>query len=511
MEPKNQASGSTNEAGVRVFKNYSFLASSYTSTRLLLFFSLVYVARHVGVQSFGQFNFAYALFMYATLLTHLGLMTFGTREVAREPDQIQHRVARILSLRMILTLGAFLLLVFFVYLVRLEAQLKTLIVLFGLSLFPTAALMDWPFKGVERMNIAGMIEVLRTVPYVALVVFFVKTPSEVLRIPIFFLFSTVLAAVWGLVLMRRDYGSFRPRIDLMFWKRAMREALPLGVGFMLLQVYYLTDTVAMGFLRGDSFVGWYSAAYKSVSFLLVLGGLFFETTFPVISRYYKDEPERLPSFLSSSVRITAFLVIPMAVGGTILAEPFLVSLYGSEYSAAAIAFQLLVWAVAVELIGMNWGYALMACDRAKEYLKAVGIGAVVSVALNLALIPKLGLTGGGLARLISAVLIAMYFGFQFKRVSHVAWLRHLIKPALASAVMAAAMFLAGHSWIARAAVGMLVYTATILAICPSERIQAIKIASTFLRGSQAADIATRPRPDIFQVPKSAHQSEAIEP
>lgn len=511
MVGQNQAPERANDAGVRVFKNYSFLASSYTSTRLLVFFSLVYIARHVGVQGFGQFNFAYAIFMYSTLLTHLGLMTFGTREVAREPSQIQHRISRILSLRMTLTLGAFLLLVVFTYLIHLEAQLKVLIVLFGLSLFPTAALMDWPFKGVERMNLAGMIEVLRTVPYVALVILFVRTPSQVLRIPIFFLFSTILAAVWGLALVRRDYGSFRPRVDLVFWKRAMRESLPLGIGFMLLQVYYLTDTVTMGFLRGDAFVGWYSAAYKSVSFLLVLGGLFFETTFPVISRYYKDERQKLSSFLSSSVRVTAFLVIPMAVGGTILAEPFLVSLYGPEYRAAAIAFQLLVWAVAIELIGMNWGYALMACDRAKEYLKAVGLGAVISVALNLVLIPRLGLAGGGLARLVSAVVIAAYFGLQFGRVSHVKWLQHLIKPGLASAVMAAAMVLMGHSWVTRTAAGILVYAVVIFAICPSERIKTIRIVRVFLSRPRPTGVVTRSRTEIFPITERARQSEAAEP
>jgi O-antigen/teichoic acid export membrane protein len=511
MKDRNQVRDAANEAGVRVFKNYSFLASSYTATRLLLFFSLVYIARHVGVQSFGQFNFAYALFMYATLLTHLGLMTFGTREVAREPGQIRHRVSHILSLRMVLTLASFLLLAVLTYLVHLESQLKLLILLFGLSLFPTAALMDWPFKGVERMNLAGLIEVLRTVPYVALVVFFVKTPAQVLRIPIFFLLSTTIAAVWGLAVVWRDYGSFRPRVDLIFWKRAMRESLPLGVGFMLLQIYYLTDTVVMGFLRGDSYVGWYSAAYKSVSFLLVLGGLFFETTFPIISRYYKDDREKLPAFISNSVRVTAFLVIPMAVGGMILAEPFLVNLYGAEYRQSAIAFQLLVWAVAIELVGMNWGYALMACDRAKEYLKAVGLGAVVSIALNLALIPRLGLAGAGFARLVSSILITLCFGLQFRRVSRVRWLQHLFKPAIASAAMAAAMIAIGHSWVLRMAVGIQIYAAVVALICPTERAQCSKIVSAFLSQSRAAKFSAHIHTDVLQVPDRVHESEVAEP
>jgi O-antigen/teichoic acid export membrane protein len=506
-----QHSGSTHHASVRVFKNYSFLASSYAASRLLTFFSLVYIARRLGVQAFGRVNFALAILTYSTLLTHLGLMTFGTREVARHPNHIRRQVNGILSLRMALTLASFLLVLVFTYLVPLDAQLKLLILLFGLSLFPTAALMDWAFKGVERMNVVGVIEIVRAVPYLLLILIWVKTPSHVVRIPIFYFLSAVLAAFLGLALFWRDYGSLRPQVELGFWKRAMRESLPLGFAFILLQVYYLTDTVTLGFLRGDVYVGWYSAAYKSVAFVLVMGGLFFETTFPVISRYYKQASERLPWLLNSSLRVTSLVAIPMAVGGTVLARPFLTSLYGPEYRVATIPFQLLIWAVAIELIGMNWGYALMACDRAKEYMKGVGLGAVMSVALNLVLIPKLGLMGAGLARLSSSAIISLYFWFQFRRVSRLNLYGCLFKPALASALMVMAMLLVGRFWILQLVLGILVYTGTILLISPSERSQVRRIANAFFAPSQSEDPQINgSRTEIFQMPEDRRPTETVE-
>jgi O-antigen/teichoic acid export membrane protein len=497
------------DASVRVFKNYSFLASSYAASRLLTFLSLVYIARRIGVESFGQVSFAYAIFMYSTLLTHLGLTTFGTREVARDPGRIQHQVSRILSLRMALTLLSFGGLLIFTYLVRLDPQLKALIVLFGLSLFPTAALMDWPFKGVERMNIVGIIEIVRAVPYLALVLYWVKTPAHVLRVPIFFLVSTMLAAVLGLVLFLRDYGALQPQVGFDFWKRAMRESLPLGFGFLLLQVYYLTDTVVLGFLRGDTFVGWYSAAYRIVSFILVAGGLFFESTFPVISRYYQNARERLPRLLNSSLQMTALLVIPMAAGGTVLARPMLTSLYGAPYGAAAVAFQFLIWAVAIELIGMNWGYALMACDRAKEYMKAVGLGAILSVALNLALIPKFGLMGAGLTRLACSAIISLYFGLQFRRISRLKWSRYLLKPALASALMVAVIALVGHSWILRMLLGVVVYGGAILLIGPTERAEVLRIANAIL-GPSATSLPVANPVKVLPVTKETRPTEIVE-
>jgi O-antigen/teichoic acid export membrane protein len=480
------------EVRARVFKNYSFLASSYVVSRLLTFLTLVYLARRIGVEFFGQVNFAYAIFMYSTLLTHLGLMTFGTRAVARSPMEIRLHVSNILPLRMALTSGSFLLLLSFVYLVRLEPQAKQLIILFALSLFPTALLMDWPFKGVERMNVVGLIEIVRAVPYLALVLLFVNAPSQVLRVPVFFLVSTGLAAVLGLGLFWRDYGIFRLHVRVDSWIDALRQSLPLGLGFMMLQAFYLTDMVVLGFLATDASVGLYSAAYRIVSFVLVLGGLFFESTFPAVARYYHHDSKRVPQFINSSLRATALLVVPMAVGGTLLARPMLASLYGAHYDAAGIAFQLLVWAVAIELIGMNWVYALMACDHAKDYMRAVGLGALVSVALNLALIPLLGLIGAGVTRLVCSIIISTYFCIRFRSIAHVKYLRYLTKPALASALMAGAMLITGNSWILRIAVGCAVYGGAIFIVGSSERKVALEVVNALLNRTSSNTVDGRP-------------------
>ena len=58
-------------------------------------------------------------------------MTFGTREVAREPSRILEQVSGILSLRVALTLASFILLCAVTFLIPLDARLRVLIVLSG--------------------------------------------------------------------------------------------------------------------------------------------------------------------------------------------------------------------------------------------------------------------------------------------------------------------------------------------------------------------------------------------
>ncbi len=153
----------------------------------------------------------------------------------------------------------------------------------------------------------------------------------------------------------------------------------------------------------------------------------------------------------------------------------------------------------------------MACDRAKEYMKAVGLGAVLSVALNLALIPKLGLVGAGLARLTSSALISLCLCFQFRSVLRLHWSQYLFKPALASALMAAAMVLMGHSWILQMALGIAVYGGTILLIGPSERTQMLRLANAIWVPAPAMGLPIADSPgDCFQAPAEALPTEAVE-
>jgi len=130
--------------------------------------------------------------------------------------------------------------------------------------------------------------------------------------------------------------------------------------------------------------------------------------------------------------------------------------------------------------------------------------------LNLALIPKLGLMGAGVARLTSSTIISLYFWLQFRGVSRVSWLRYLYKPALASALMAAVMVFVGHSWILRMALGTAVYGGMILLISPSERTEVLRIANAILTPSQSTNLAVAGvTGKIFQGPEETLPTEVV--
>jgi len=423
------------QSGYAFLKNYSFLAVAYIATRFIWFLGIIYMARTLGVQRFGDMNFAQAIVTYFTLITHLGLMTFGTRAIACAPDSIKEHVRRILPIRLVLAAAAFTLLAILTLLLPLSNGVRGITLLFGLSLFSGAAILDWAFKGMEWMGIVGVIEILRLAPFVLLVVLWVEQPDHLYRIPLFWFFGSAAAAIFGVGTLLYRFGSFRLTIDGGYVRQTLRQALPLGLAFIMVQVYYLIDTLMLGLLKGTIAVGLYSAAYRMITFPQGLGGWYFEAFFPSIARLHKHQPDRLPRLLEISLRLTLMVVIPLAIVGIYTASPMIQKFYGPEYGSAALPLQILIWAIGIELIGMNFGYTLMACNREKQYLLGVSMAAVASILLNLILIPKYGPIGAAWARAGAECLLAGAFFFQCGRVVYVELFKPILFPCLGGVLM----------------------------------------------------------------------------
>jgi O-antigen/teichoic acid export membrane protein len=478
LSESSQPRGERTHSGASLLKNYSFLAVAYTSTRFIWFLGIIYMARTLGVQRFGDVNFAQAIVTYFTLLTHLGLMTIGTRSIARAPDSIKEHVRRILPIRLLLAAAAFTGLTLLTLAAPLSDDLRILTLLFGLSLFTGAAILDWAFKGIEWMKIVGLIEILRLAPFVLLVVLFVGRPDHVYRIPAFWFFGSAVAAIFGAALLLYRFGSLRFTIDWVYFRQVLREALPLGLAFILVQVYYLLDTVMLGFLRGTLVVGIYSAAYRMITFPQGLGGWYFETLFPSLSRLHQDQPERLQRLLDISLRLTLTAVIPLAVVGVYTASPVIGWFYGAQYRDAAQPLQVLIGAIGIELIGMNFGYTLMACNREKQYLLGVTAAAVTSVSLNLMLIPAYGPLGAAWARTGAECLLAATFFFQCRRVVPVELVKPILLPCLGGLLMVVC-YQVMNSLIAGTVLGIASFSLLLLLTC-SPKIEQFR---SFLRGT----------------------------
>jgi len=450
----------------RVTKNFLSLGISKIISQVITFVVIIYLARVLGPANFGKISFAQVVILYFMLISDLGLTTLGVREIARDKDDINNYVNNLVTLRLLLTIFSFCLMLGFVSIIHKSAEVKYLIIFYGLSLFPFALGLEWLFRGIERMEFIGISMILNKISYGILIFALVRNAGNLLTIPFFWVGGNVVGVMFLIYIFIKYFGKIRLKFNFSLSKNLMKKALPMGTAIIMTQIYYNFDTIMLGFMKEDRVVGWYNAAYKIIFFIWAFIPLFIDTVFPLISRYYKESKEKLKTLISSSTRLLSTIALPIGVGGTILAKPIMNFLYpGGKFDNGIIVFQILIWSIVIISVRCIYEQSFLACDREKRYLLGVIIGAITNIGLNAILIPLFSLTGAAIATVISELTFSLYMLFYFRIIKRRIIGKHVLKPSLAAIFMGIIVYyMKGFNLFFSVSAGMVSYLAIILLI-----------------------------------------------
>ncbi len=399
-----------------VLKNFLSLSFSEAVSNGLKFISVIYLARILGAEGFGKISFATAILAYFMLLVNLGLNTYGIREIARDKERMKKYINNILTIKLLSSVFAFVLVAVFVYFLPKPPEIKKLILFFGFSLFTFSFTMDWVFIGIQRMEYIAVARIAQNLLYVALVVSLVRMPGQILSIPFLQVGSALAAVLILMIVFVRKYGSFRLQFDFGFWRHILSQSFPMALSIIAIQIYLNFDTVMLGFMKSEGELGCYSAAYKIIVALLLAGGIYYNTIFPVISSLYKKSVEKLKLLMQFTLSLMILVIVPMIVAGTIFAAQIIGLLFGDGYQESVVVFQILLWNVAAVLLNGIFGRCLLGCDRQKYHLICVSAGGLVNLVLNFILIPPLGIKGAAIATVAAEITVLFMFYFGTRKI-----------------------------------------------------------------------------------------------
>jgi len=420
----------------RVVKNFLSISFAQVISQIITFLVIVYLARVLGAANFGKINFAQGVILYFILITNLGLTTLGVREIARSKDNINSYIGSLITLRLVLAIFSFCLVLIFISLIPKPVEIKYLIAFYGLSIFPSALSIEWVFQGIEKMEFIGISRILSRISYAGLIFVSIKNAKQLLLIPCLWVVGNIVATGFLVYLFVKRFGRIKLRFNFSLAKKLIKRALPMGAAFIMIQIYYNFDIVMLGFMKTDEVVGWYSAVYKVIMIILAFIPLFVNTVFPLMSKYYKESKEKLQTLISSSTRLLSTVTLPVGVGGMILAKPIISFFYpGGEFDNGIIAFQILIWSVVIISIRCIYEQSFLACDREKRYLVGVIIGGITNIVLNIILIPFFSLNGAAIATVISELTFSLYMLFYFQIIKRRTIAKHLLKPSIATIFM----------------------------------------------------------------------------
>lgn len=416
----------------------------------------VYLARVLGVEGFGVYGLMLATLGYLTALVDGGFTLVGTRDVAAERSRVAEHVRIIVLLRLFLAVVALVALALFTMTIDAPPVVKRVLLLTGLSAVTAALALDWVFYGLEQARPVAAATIVRSGLLLGFVLLFVRRPDQVWIVPLVQAGSEaagVLLLVWA---YRRRFGlpglsaeallaMARPRRSLGEGGRAdwqacrirLVQALPIGTAQVLRSVNYWFGVTLIGLWLNEAAVGQFVGAQKLMLFLLGFATMYFLTYLPLMAGALNRDVIQASQILAVSVRLTAALTLPIAIGGTVLAGPIVAMVYGPGYEASARSFQILIWVLPIVILAAHYRNALIAAKLQRLDLGCVVASAAANVAACVLLVPRMGVSGAAVAMTLSeAVLLGATYVAVSRRIMRSSVAGHLALPLAAGGVMA---------------------------------------------------------------------------
>lgn len=451
------------------FRNILRLSLGDLLARILSFLALIYLARVLGVDSYGVVEFSLSVAIYLQAFTEGGLDLWATREVA-QGKSVMHLVGQVVPLRLLLGIVGLTGLLLLLPLFPDYPQLGLLLALFGLRTLSQALDLRWVFMGQEKMRTVAVGLVIAQVIFAGAVFGLVRGPSDVLWVPIVQLAGNLAMAGYFYYRFASSHGALLVRPRFQGLKDALGPSFTLGASRGLALLSFNFDTLLLGFLISSTAVGLYSAAYRPLTAILTVSATYGLGLFPALSRSFSQNEGEFRELALRSLRLMAVCATTIGVGGYFLAGPVIGLLFGPSYGDAAPVLQVLSWSAMLVVLRVTLRQALAASGHQRLDLVCAASATSVNVGLNLLLIPLFGILGAAVATLLSELLwVSAAIAASARIIPAPVILMQLARPLAAGVVMAATFLLtAGLPWLLQAPIAGAAYLSALLVLGDKE-------------------------------------------
>lgn len=379
----------------------------------------------------GYYNSAYGYLQIFGILADFGLYAVAVREVNRATDRMR-------------TLGAFFVVRFCILTISLglaigivlsvphwrESPFALSVIIASLVPFFTllAGMLRTVFQVEYRLHFVFIAEVVQRIITTALIGAFVllgyRNSSEVWVEQAFLWIGGGGAFV--LLVLSAVYASRLVKLRLCFDKALIRHivvlAMPFGVAYICMTLYRQLDVVFIAFLRPDFAIqnAYYGIVGRVEDMAFLIPTFLLNSVLPMLVMR-RDKGQDVRDLLGKTLLILLLTGSVFTLASCIWAKPLTLLLSRPDYLSTAAyagadrAFELTGPVMFLNGIVLYCFYAMLATHSWRRLTASLATGAVLSVILNLLLIPKWGFQGAAVAMVVVHIQLSLLLLPQVQR------------------------------------------------------------------------------------------------
>lgn len=323
----------------------NILYSSVLTVSNFLFPLLVYpyISRVLGATNIGICNFVDSIINYFILFSMMGISTIGIREIAKtkgDDFQLSKTFSSLLMLNIISTVIVLIVLLLAVWLIPDLQKHREMMYIGALKLIFNCLLIEWFYKGLENFKFITQRTILVRLIYVVLVFVCVRDKDDY---DIYYLLTVLTIVFNAFVNIFYSRKFIHVTLKGISMSPYLRSFFILGVYALLTSMYTSFNVAYLGFVAGETEVGYYTTAVKLYTVLISLFTAFTGVMMPrmssLIAEGKYDDFKRLTD---KSIDVLLTFVMPIIVFSMAFTPQIIAIISGPGYEAAITPMRIIV-------------------------------------------------------------------------------------------------------------------------------------------------------------------------
>lgn len=286
--------------------NFIYLSILKGISFLFPLITLSYLARVIGVDSFGAIAFATSIMAVIETITDWGFNYTATRDVAKNrenPEIVSLVFSEVMYARIILTVICFIILIALIELIPSLKVYRLLLILTFLYIPGNILFPQWVFQAFEQMRYITILSLLSNCVFTALVFVMIREQSDYVYQPLLVACGSIVSGIFAQYII---YHSFKIRLLKPDFKAVfgrLKESTDMFISLLLPNLYTNFTIIILKSYCGDFATGVYNGGQRFQAIVDNLTGILSRTFFPFLARH--KEKHHVYVLISGSIAVAA--------------------------------------------------------------------------------------------------------------------------------------------------------------------------------------------------------------
>jgi len=379
------------------------------------FITTPYVSRVLKPQGIGIDAYVMSVVQLFLVFAILSIPLYGSRQVATK-ENITETSKEFWSIYIIqIIVSLFTCIMYFLF-ISVTTDYKELFFIHIFSLVAAAIDISWYFIGKEQIKKITIRNILIRLLGIFLVFALVKDYND---LSLYIIINTTTLFAGQLIMWIPLLKEIRyVKITFLNIKPHILPIITLFIPQLLIQVYVLANKVVLGNISGETEVGYYNQANKIIKLALGVITSLGTVLLPRMAlEFSKGNISQIKMYTKYTLQFVLMITLPMTFGMMSIAPNFVNWFFGEGYSEVATLIILMSPVILFVGLANIFGLQiLIPTNQSNKYSIAVTVGAVLSLIVNLILVPSYGGIGTVVALLVAEVigaLILMFYAREY--------------------------------------------------------------------------------------------------